>query len=496
MSARGISGVPVDGASGESDLLESLLSYEYGVGVHPPPDRVDPGLGCIADGGGTHDGNGILFADGIIRPIVEKLETGSWFDVARTADTLREIACMHPANQDAIFRQGGIHSIVRLLCGGTPAIAAPTIVRAMYAIAHDNVPIQQYIQSSGIIPSLIDLLSLMAYKATEYPMRLLEYMVVGNPTNKALCCSLHGICSLLHLASFNVTQDTSATVLAIDVVNSLISESIAGCANAREAGWIPFLLECTTRCTDTPLLAWNSAWTLFTMCKYDHLTLNLRAVCDAGGARHLMKLITGSHWLYPMSILLRMCTEPLSHFIFKAVDDFSSIHVLQEARGEFKKLCERLRPHYARYFGEFEFSEDADVLSSAIAQADSLNVDPKVTESAITRLRRKELGITIPNEFECPITRCEMKDPVLLSDGFSYERKVVENNKKICRSPITREKLDMVISNGGIIGPKCTPNIILKKLIRDFEDIIEKATAKRKDAPGVVCGTAKRIRVG
>ena len=44
--------------------------------------------------------------------------------------------------------------------------------------------------------------------------------------------------------------------------------------------------------------------------------------------------------------------------------------------------------------------------------------------------------------FVCPITQCAMTDPVMLSDGYSYERKAISEWLKIKKiSPMTRKKV-------------------------------------------------------
>ena len=69
-------------------------------------------------------------------------------------------------------------------------------------------------------------------------------------------------------------------------------------------------------------------------------------------------------------------------------------------------------------------------------------------------------------EFRCPILLDTMSDPVIASDGFSYERSAIEsyisfcvNQKHILRSPMTRE----VITNA------LTPNRVLRSLINDWK---------------------------
>jgi len=66
----------------------------------------------------------------------------------------------------------------------------------------------------------------------------------------------------------------------------------------------------------------------------------------------------------------------------------------------------------------------------------------------------------IPDEFICPITYELMRDPVVLSDGHTYERSaILEWLRKHGKSPLT----------GGTLTTKTlTPNYCLRKLIGDF----------------------------
>ena len=58
--------------------------------------------------------------------------------------------------------------------------------------------------------------------------------------------------------------------------------------------------------------------------------------------------------------------------------------------------------------------------------------------------------ITHTHEFECPITMDIMEDPVIASDGFSYERSAIKDwLAQSDRSPVTNKKLEhsMLTSN-------------------------------------------------
>lgn len=66
-----------------------------------------------------------------------------------------------------------------------------------------------------------------------------------------------------------------------------------------------------------------------------------------------------------------------------------------------------------------------------------------------------------PNEYLCPITMALMKEPVLLGDGFTYEKSAIEKwLKESNSSPLTNEVLGSDV---------LTPNRQLKKLIEDFK---------------------------
>lgn len=86
-------------------------------------------------------------------------------------------------------------------------------------------------------------------------------------------------------------------------------------------------------------------------------------------------------------------------------------------------------------------------------------------EKLKTDLLSKGISLTYPTEFKCPITQDLMMDPVIASDGHSYEKKALQSflSRGNRTSPLTREKLDhkIVISN-----------MNLKKRIRDYADNI------------------------
>jgi len=74
----------------------------------------------------------------------------------------------------------------------------------------------------------------------------------------------------------------------------------------------------------------------------------------------------------------------------------------------------------------------------------------------------KKLKVDIPTEYKCPISLYVMKNPVIASDGNTYERSSLEDlfiKQHTINSPLTRELLDKNV---------LIPNNNLKKLINDL----------------------------
>ncbi|XP_006872093.1 PREDICTED: WD repeat, SAM and U-box domain-containing protein 1 isoform X2 [Chrysochloris asiatica] len=83
------------------------------------------------------------------------------------------------------------------------------------------------------------------------------------------------------------------------------------------------------------------------------------------------------------------------------------------------------------------------------------------------RTKVKSLSSGIPDEFICPITRELMKDPVIASDGYSYEKEAIENwiGKKKRTSPMTNLILPSMV---------LTPNRTLKMAINRWLETNQK----------------------
>ena len=141
----------------------------------------------------------------------------------------------------------------------------------------------------------------------------------------------------------------------------------------------------------------------------------------------------------------------------------------------FSKLQRKLCSVATARLHRAEAGETVVALEAALSMAAAVGAaDEAVTErvrsrldelqtAAARRARRESVGLNVPlpADFTCPITYDKMKDPVVASDGHSYERSAIE---EILRgphplSPLTRAAL----------GPALVPNLNLRRRIEDHE---------------------------
>ena len=141
----------------------------------------------------------------------------------------------------------------------------------------------------------------------------------------------------------------------------------------------------------------------------------------------------------------------------------------------FSELQRKLRSVATARLHRAEAGETVVALEAALSMAAAVGAaDEAVTErvrsrldelqtAAARRARRESVGLNVPlpADFTCPITYDKMKDPVVASDGHSYERSAIE---EILRgphplSPLTRATL----------GTALVPNLNLRRRIEDHE---------------------------
>jgi hypothetical protein len=136
-----------------------------------------------------------------------------------------------------------------------------------------------------------------------------------------------------------------------------------------------------------------------------------------------------------------------------------------------RKLCSvaTVRLHRAEAGESVVALEAALALAAAVGAADEAVMERvrsrlEELQTAVARRARREsvgLNVPLPADFTCPITYDKMKDPVVASDGHSYERSAIE---EILRgphplSPLTRATL----------GTTLVPNLNLRRRIEEHE---------------------------
>ena len=171
----------------------------------------------------------------------------------------------------------------------------------------------------------------------------------------------------------------------------------------------------------------------------------------------------------------------------------TSAAILEQPAGRdvlvgFPQLIDRLQKAAERVLMTAAERNDQKVFDIAMKEAIGLGLPSTVTDLASARAvavreqaqreaarwaRRESLGLgslATPNEFLCPITQDVMIDPVVASDGHSYERSAIQAHVErgsldggIALSPLTREELDGTL----------VPNINLRKRIREHDNEVE-----------------------
>lgn len=105
--------------------------------------------------------------------------------------------------------------------------------------------------------------------------------------------------------------------------------------------------------------------------------------------------------------------------------------------------------------------------ASAASAANSANLLSQETqETQETQEEKIDLPNDLPESFICPINGTLMRNPVICTDGHSYEKSAIEEwFKRSNKSPLT----NIIVSNVLI------PNITLRKSIEEFIEIHKKS---------------------
>ena len=99
--------------------------------------------------------------------------------------------------------------------------------------------------------------------------------------------------------------------------------------------------------------------------------------------------------------------------------------------------------------------------------------------------RRGSVDLEVPRAFTCPICKELMKDPVITSDGHTYERTEIEKwLKEHSTSPVTNLELP---------NKTLTPNIGLRQSIEEFVGLQPERQRTRQVRGKHVCAAASHL---
>lgn len=219
------------------------------------------------------------------------------------------------------------------------------------------------------------------------------------------------------------------------------------------------------------MYAWSRTGLHFRLTKHPMWSYGLESIlCEAIEATAITERVTTSS--------ARACSVLLT------ISCVSSDVLSAEATSSLRLFLQHHPDRFA-----FESTDNEIVLHSIVAVGRRLGVpDAQLSgymldlDRVICERKRSErsaalgISLTLPDVFHCPITMEVMRDPVVASDGHTYEKaslvRILQQSNAV--SPLTRETLDPSV---------LVPNLALRKRIRGYVDemceVVEEERAKR-----------------
>jgi len=422
---------------------------------------------------------------GGIAPLVALLSAGpDSLCAQKAAGALRNLAANNVPNQDQIRVDGGLPRLVTLLHAGPHSIAAQESAAALANLSAGNPANKEAVRAAGGIAPLCALLQ---------PQ--------GTETAQHARVALHNVLSpSAMMAWMGLPQqppEGSITPQLLALLASQVSGAGAG-AGGGAAGQAAASQAAAEIAEIRAEMRNNAAGGGVPVQPQHFLGLALRDGEGAGGEGlaipNLATPVVGAHTLTQLE------EENLAH-----QRRFRELVAAAEARlragaadaaGSFSLYAAARARRLQAVLDVVELSQDVVELSQALERARSLAVPAEVLEPAVLRLvkleeervhtqrrrceaiamdacrseaaraRLRTLGLPdeamrVPLEFLCPITQERMVDPVVASDGHSYEREAISHvlYRSSGLSPLTRERL----------RHELFPNIALRKAISEYE---------------------------
>jgi len=368
------------------------------VGDDSPSDVAKQAADQLAAIGSGMNRDAVREAGGI-PPLVAMLSSGAapLATQQQAVGALWSLAANNTANQDAIREAGGVHWLVGLLYAGHASVAAQEAAAALANLAASNATNKSAIREAGAIAPLMALLQ--AGAASE----------AAQHAAAALANLLSGFAPLMTLLHTSSGADSTQSSLAVQQSLGLIASLLSRSSNADE------LADLTPESLGAPPASPSM------------LLLRLQQAAE----RRLQLAADGDNLAELQRAIERARTLQLSEATLQP--SLSRMSVLRE---------EEQRSQQRR--------------------ADAVAADALRSEQQRLRLQRLGMGeLRLPSEFVCPITQEKMWDPVVASDGHSYERDAIMHVlfRSNGLSPLTRERL----------RPELFANIALRKRIEEYE---------------------------
>lgn len=304
----------------------------------------------------------------------------------------------------------------------------------------------------------------------------------GNTMNQDYIRGAGGIATLVHVLETYVKDGSSriskgvTTALGNLIARNLLNKAIVCSLNAHHH-LLELLMQLSNISNETGTLADGTDEILHVITNLSTEASMIDAIIDQDkdGIGDLLRLL-------PLSI-----NTTKGQFVYSAIVrilscclKFKEPEVLAQlaqrcAWKASNELSQKISAAAERQLLDAEFEKHPHKIEKTICLCDALGVTVpyELREKLITKKELEKLGclMPLPNEFKCPVTLEVMKDPVVASDGFTYERSAIERlfmsdqmgaNR---RSPMTQKELKPVLF----------PNRALLNRIREFEGDILKA---------------------
>jgi len=381
---------------------------------------------------------------------------------AQAAEAMVSLTCMGMDLQarNALVDAGAAPPMVAMLAAGVESRAAATAARALCYLSNCSEAQKEAIFEAGAVPLLLPLLAVGV--ESDAAAMALCYLACGSQTRKQAIFEAGAVPPLVSL--LRAGAESEAARLAALALGHLANGSETRSTTIVEAGAVPLLVALLGAGAESTA-ARRAAYALGNLAKGSEARST--AIVEAGAVPHLVAMLAAGaestaakHAAFALGWLVDHDTQHataalvLSTLRQKAisVSGFADLQSeLQEAvQARLSAAvegtdCARLK----------EVIEEARLVKADGAQlaAAQARLDELTAAALAAKRARREfvgLGNAEPADFICPLTLDVMQDPVVASDGHSYERAAIQDvlssaNK---RSPLTREALtDVLVPN-------------------------------------------------